>query len=155
MELNSNLISSLMLAFVVVVAVMLIAFYWFTERARRFNLTKTDSPDERPEWLASKIPPETIDATQEDGEGITLYDHDPGERLAAPFAEQIEDIARSMIDSDPELSGVHVDFGTAPDGCLEIWIGDKRYMDIGQLPNEKLRVIIRQAVEKYNQLSGS
>ncbi|MFZ6030055.1 MAG: hypothetical protein ACOYYS_20255 [Chloroflexota bacterium] len=150
MGITGNL-ASLMLVFVVVVIVAAVLFVWLMARARQVDLTSTPSPNEVPEWLATRPPVETIAATQADGEGITLYDHDAGERIASPFAEQIEDIARALIAADPALSSTRIDFGTAPDGTLEIWVGDKRYGEIDALPDERLRAIMHEAVARFSQ----
>jgi len=110
---------------------------------------------ETPGWIRSTIPDETMDATKADKEGITLFDHDPGEDLAAPFAEQIEDILRSQLQADPELRFFDVDFGTAPDGGIEFHFRGVRgetYLEIDQIPEESLREAIKKAIEKYNQL---
>jgi hypothetical protein len=56
-----------------------------------------------------------------------------------------------LIASDPELAGTLVDFGTAPDGTLEIWVNDKRYADSDHVPDERIRVVIQQAVAMYNE----
>jgi hypothetical protein len=96
-------------------------------------------------------PSETVAATQADGEGVTLYDHDAGERVASPFVEQIEDIVRARLGEDPALASLEVDFGTAADGGLEVWVEGERYSDIDQIPNVRLREVVRQAVESWNQ----
>lgn len=75
--------------------------------------------------------------------------HDPGERVAAPFAEQIEDILRAILSADPALAALDVDLGTAPDGGLEIWVNGERHTDIDLIPDERLRQTIRQAIEKW------
>ncbi|HSB02752.1 MAG TPA: hypothetical protein VLE49_19040, partial [Anaerolineales bacterium] len=114
------------------------------------NLTRT--PDgQKPEWMRTTPPPETIAATQVDGEGMTLYDHDMGENEAAPFAEQIEDILRSQLSADPHLRSYEIDLGTGPEGELEIRVGDDRYTSIEQIPDLRLREAITQAVAIYNQ----
>ena len=51
-------------------------------QSRRVNLTKSDKPNEKPEWLRANPPKETMAATLADGEGITPYNYDEGERLA-------------------------------------------------------------------------
>lgn len=143
--------SSLMLTFVVIVAVLVAVIYLLFVRSQRVNLTDTQSPDEKPEWLATTPPPETIAATQANGQGIALFGTDPGERLASPFAEQIEDIAKALIAADPQLADTQIDFGTAPDGRLEIWVGDKRYTDISHLPDERLRALMQQAIDRFKE----
>jgi hypothetical protein len=131
----------------VVVAVVVVFFVL----ARRVNLTRSGSPDQKPEWMRTTPPPETVTATQEDGEGIALYDYDRGERVAAPFAEQIEDILRARLRSDPALAGVDVDLGTAPDGGLEIWVNGERYTDANLLPDGRLRQILQEAIKSWEQ----
>ena len=81
--------------------------------------------------------------------GTRLYDHDPGERVAAPFAEQIEDIIRAHLGADPSLAAMDVDLGTAPDGGLEVWVDGERYTDLNLIPNERVRQVIHQAVESW------
>lgn len=118
-------------------------------RARDVRLT--DSKEDQPEWMRETPPPETRAAMKKDREGMTAtFDHDRGERLAAPFAEQIEDILRARLDEDPSLKGFDVDLGTAPDGGLEIWINGQRYSGIEDLPDERLKQAFRQAVERWN-----
>ncbi len=116
---------------------------------QRVNLTRPGSPDEKPEWLRTAPPEETIASLREDRESIGLYDYDAGERLAAPFAEQIEDMIRARLRADPELAALEIDFGTAPDGGLEIWMDGKCYPGIDQLPDERLRRIFREVIELW------
>ncbi len=144
---NSGIVITLAVAAVIV---MLVIWFLLLRSARRVNLTRT--PDgQKPEWMRTTPPPETIAATQADGEGMALYDRDKGENEAAAFAEQIEDILRAQLSADPDLRSYDVDLGTGPDGGLEIRVGDQRYSDIKQIPNERLRAAIGQAVATYNQ----
>jgi hypothetical protein len=131
----------------VVVAVVVL----FIVLARRVNLTRSGSPDQKPEWMRTTPPPETVAATQEDGRGIALYDYDRGEKVAAPFAEQIEDVLRARLKSDPALAAIDVDLGTAPDGGLEIWVNGERYTDVNLLPDERLRQAFREATREWEQ----
>ncbi len=131
--------------------VALIIFGLLISRSRKIDLDSVPE-GETPDWIRSTIPDETKDATLTDKEGITLFDRDPGEDLAAPFAEQIEDILRSQLQADPELSFFDVDFGTAPDGGIEFHFRGETYLEIDQLPEESLREAIKKAIEKYNQL---
>ena len=131
-----------------VVVAAIIVFFW---RARRLNLTRTKSPDEKPEWMRTTPPAESVAASQADGEGIALYDFDLGEKVAAPFAEQIEDVLRALMAADPSLAAVDVDLGTSSDGGLEIWVEGQRYTNIDLVPNERLRQAIHQAIEQWKQ----
>ncbi|MFZ5879178.1 MAG: hypothetical protein ACOY0R_07400 [Chloroflexota bacterium] len=131
------------------IVVMVVAVGWLFMRANRVNLTGTQE-GEKPEWMRSTPPSETLAATQADGEGITLFDEDSGEKLAAPFAEQIEDILQGLMEADPLLKKFKVDFGTAPDGGLEVWVDGKSYREIKDIPEEPIRAAIQKAIEIYN-----
>ena len=133
-------------AVVVLVAIALLIPVF--RKARDVNLT--EPTDEKPEWMRSTPPAETQAATKADGEGVTLYDHDAGEKLAAPFAEQIEDIVRAKLEADEYLSQFKIDLGTAPDGGLEIWVNDKMYADVKSLPDERLRQAFQEAIEQWD-----
>lgn len=141
--------SSIILIIVVVVIIMLIIWLLLLRSARQVNLTRTPE-GQKPEWMRTAPPPETTAATQADGKGTSLYDHDQGEKLAAPFAEQIEDILRSQMSADPYLKSLDVDFGTGTDGELEITVGDKVYTNIEKIPDARLREAITKAVATYN-----
>jgi hypothetical protein len=132
--------------------VVLVAIYvLFVLQRRRVNLIGSKSPDQKPEWMRTTPPPETMAATRADGQGVALYDHDPGEALAPAFVEQIEDIVHARLSEEPALSGVKVDFGTAPAGELQIWVDGEKYADVCDIPNERVREIIREAVESWGQ----
>jgi len=131
-------------AIVILVSVGLLAFVFM--KSNEVQLTgKTDS---KPEWMHSEPPQETMNATRADGEGITSFDHDAGERLAAPFAEQIEDILRAKLDSDP-FNKFEIDFGSARDGSLEIWVNGKMYASVDEIPDAGLRQAFHEAVKKW------
>jgi hypothetical protein len=143
---NSTII--VILGIVVIVMVVIVGILLRT--SRQVNLTRT--PDgQKPEWMRTTPPAETIAAIQADGKGPALYDYDKGENVAAPFAEQIEDILQAQLRADPSLSSYAVDFGTGPDGGLEIKVGDKSYTSIEQIPDERVRAAIKKAVDTYNQ----
>jgi hypothetical protein len=143
--------NSTIITIIIVLAVIMLVIWGLTVlSARRVNLTRR-ADGQKPNWIRTDPPPQTIAATQADGEGVTLYDHDPGEHVAAPFAEQIEDILRAQMSSDPHLQSYEIDFGTGPDGGLEIIVGDQRYSSLEQIPDERLRAAISQAVATYNQ----
>jgi hypothetical protein len=120
---------------------------WLVNRTRKFDLTPTSN--EKPEWMRTTPPQETIAATTAKGQGVGLYDHEEGEQLASPFAEQIEDILRAELARDPELAALKVDLGTDKDGGLEIWLDGESYSDLNTLPNERLREAVRRASQKW------
>ena len=130
---------------VILVLVGLLALMFM--RANEVNLT--GKTNDKPEWMHSMPPQETIDATLADDEGITSFNYDEGEKLAAPFAEQIEDILRAKLDSDP-FNKFNIDLGTAKDGSLDIWVNGEKYASIDELPDEGLKRAFQNAVNKWN-----
>lgn len=135
----------------VAVLVIVVIYVIFVLQRRRVDLTHAKSPDQKPEWIRTTPPPETVAATQADGEGIGLYGHDAGEGIAAAFVEQIEDIVHARLSEDPALAGIDVDFKTAPGGELEVWVNDKSYTDVKDIPDERLREVVRQAIASWEQ----
>lgn len=131
-------------AVVILISVGLLALMFMKSNEVRL----TGKTEDKPEWMKTTPPQETLAATRADDEGATLYDHDAGERLAAPFAEQIEDILRAKLDSDP-LNKFKIDLGTGKDGSLEIWVNGKAYASVDELPDEGLKKAFREAVEKW------
>jgi len=107
----------------------------------------TDKTEDKPEWMSSTPPKETVAATRADDEGVTLYNHDAGERIAAPFAEQIEDILRAKLESDP-FNKFEIDFGSAKDGSLEIWVNGTMYASMDEIPDAGLKQAFHEAVKK-------
>jgi hypothetical protein len=77
-----------------------------------------------------------------------------GERIASPISEAIEGMVQARMLDDPALEGQKIDFGTADDGTLEIWIDDERYLDVDAIPDENIRTIIQEAVKTYNEGSA-
>jgi hypothetical protein len=129
----------------VLVVVALVVAYVVLVR-RRADFTPPVPPGEKPEWMRTTPPAETNDALREDGEPAALYDHDPGEQVAAPFTEQIEDVLRARLGADPALARFDVDLGTGPGGEIEFWVDGRCYEGIGSIPDERLRGAIREAI---------
>jgi hypothetical protein len=75
---------------------------------------------------------------------------DEGERRATILSEQIEEQVKAILEADGTTMDIKVDFATAMDGSLEIWIDDARFTEIEDIPNEKIRAAIKQAVEDFN-----
>ena len=92
----------------------------------------------------------SAESPQGGNESIATFVHDEGEILAAPFAEQIEDILRAKIKADPALQKYEVDLGTGANQALEIWVDGKPYSSVDDLPDERLKEAFRAAVEKWN-----
>lgn len=127
--------------------VVVIALVLLFRKENKIDLTSPT--DTKPEWMRQNPPVETIDATLADEEGMQVFDHDPGEKLAAPFAEQIEDIVQARLSKHPELSKYNVDFGSAPDGGLEIHVDGQVFTELDTLPDESLKTLIREAIETW------
>jgi len=77
-----------------------------------------------------------------------------GERIASGMAEMVEERVRTILATDPELAAMEVDFGTASDGSLEIWVDGERYEQWESVPSEGLRAAIRRAVADMNRSVG-
>lgn len=127
---------------VLVVIALLIPVF---RKARNVNLTETK--DGKPEWMRTTLPAESQAATESDGQGTALYGHDAGEKLASPFAEQIEDILQAKIKGDAHLSQFEIDLGSDQKGSLEIWVDGNMYSDIDSLPDERLKQAFKEAIE--------
>jgi hypothetical protein len=72
------------------------------------------------------------------------------EEQATIIGEQIEDLVRKRLNAEPSLDGVSVDFGTAPDGGLQIWVDGDLYTEVDQIPDAKIRAAIAEAVAEFN-----
>ena len=131
-------------AIVILISVGLLALMFMKSN----EVQLTGKTEDKPEWMSSTPPKETMAATRADDEGVTLFDHDAGERIASPFAEQIEDILRAKLDSDP-FNKFEIDFGSAKDGSLDIWVNGKMYASVDEIPDEGLKKAFREAVEKW------
>ncbi len=105
----------------------------------------------KPDWMKSAPARGTAPSAPSGGEANPLYDYQKGEKLAAPFAEQVEDIIRARLRAIPALASIQVDLGTFPDGSLEICVDGKSFSNIDQLPDEQLRQVIRGAIQSWDQ----
>jgi len=130
----------------IVIALVMLAMVFM--KSNQVNLT--EKTEGKPEWMHAMPPKETVEATTKDGEGVTLYDHDEGEKVAAPFAEQIEDVLRAKAQSDPYLKTFEIDFGTAADGGLEIWVNGEKFNGVASLPDEQLKQTLLEVVKDWN-----
>jgi len=73
-----------------------------------------------------------------------------GERMASAPAELMQAIVRREMASDPVFAGRSIDFGTAPDGSLEIWVDGQSYAGVDQIPDGHLREMIARAAAEFN-----
>ena len=132
----------------VALIVVIVIFAVMFRESSKVNLT--GNTENKPVWMRETPPAETLGALLREGKKVTAFDFDEGEKLAAPFTEQIEDIFRAKIEADPDLKHYQVDLGSAPDGTLEIWINDKKYTNVNDLPDNKLKQAFRESVVKWN-----
>lgn len=134
--------------FAVALIAIILVFVLLFRKSNTVNLT--GNTEDKPDWLRETPPAETLGALMREGKKVTVFDYDEGEKLAAPFTEQIEDIFRAKIEADPDLNHYQVDLGSAPDGTLEIWVNDQKYSNVNDLPDNKLKQAFRDAVTKWN-----
>jgi len=132
----------------VALIVVIVIFAVMFRESKKVNLT--GNTEDKPTWMRETPPAETLGALLREGKKVTVFDYDEGEKLAAPFTEQIEDIFRAKIEADPDLDHYQVDLGSAPDGTLEIWVNDKKYTNVNDLPDNRLKQAFRDAVVKWN-----
>ncbi len=132
---------------ILVVGVMIAAVALVFKKSKEVNLTAPSA--QKPDWMRETPPAESVAASLADGKGIQVFDNDAGEQLAAPFAEQIEDILREKLAQNPALTNYKVDLGTAADGSLEIWVNDKKFSEVDALPDDGLKQAFFDAVEAW------
>ena len=140
-------ILGLTLVGVALVGIILVFFFLF-RKTNTVNLT--GGMEEKPEWLRETPPAETLGALLREGKKVTVFDYDHGEKVAAPFTEQIEDIFRAKVEANPALKNYQLDLGSAPDGTLEFWVNGEKYASVNELPHEGLKKAFRESVSRWN-----
>jgi hypothetical protein len=65
-------------------------------------------------------------------------------------SEQIEERVKEILAEHGIVHERSVDFGTSSDGSLEMWIDEKVYTDVSQIPDKTIRNAVTQAVEEFN-----
>lgn len=76
--------------------------------------------------------------------------YDQYERPSSIVSEQIEEAARRRLEQFPDLADIVLDFGTMLDGSIDIWVNRKQYNNVDDIPDERIRQAIKQAVEEFN-----
>lgn len=140
--------ASVFVLFGAALIVVIVVFVFLFRKANSVNLT--GNTEDKPAWMRETPPAETLGALLREGKKVTVFDYDEGEKLAAPFTEQIEDIFRAKVEADPDLNHYKVDLGSAPDGTLEIWVNDKKYINVNDLPDNKMKRVFRESVTQWN-----
>ncbi len=91
-----------------------------------------------------ELPPESLEA-------VSDAKIEPNEQAASLVSEQIEQMVKQRLASYPDLADVKLDFATGTDESLVVWVNDQSYSDIDQIPDERIRSAISEAVETFNQ----
>ena len=73
-----------------------------------------------------------------------------GEKAAALVSEQIEEMVKGTLAAHEDLSELDLDFATASDGTLEIWVDGTKYETPESIPDERIREAISSAVRAFN-----
>ncbi len=72
------------------------------------------------------------------------------ERPSSIAAEQIEAKVRQKIETYPELADTVLDFATMGDGTVDIWVNRRQFNDVEDIPDERIRNAIKEAVKEFN-----
>ena len=91
-----------------------------------------------------ELPPESLEA-------VSDAKIEPNEQAASLVSEQIEQMVKQRLASYPDIADVKLDFATGTDESLVVWVNDQSYSDIDQIPDERIRSAISEAVETFNQ----
>ena len=73
----------------------------------------------------------------------------PNEWQASAPSEAIEELVNQAL-VRAGMGDTRVDFATAHDGSLEIWVGDERYRSVDEIPDPRIRQAISEAVAAFN-----
>lgn len=138
---STFLIAVALLVALVVLFVIALVFI----RANQVDIA--GSGPEKPDWVRSTPPTQTLSATRAGEKDFQMFDQQDGERVASPFAEQIEDVLQHLFKNHPELNHYHIDLGSAPDGGLEIWVNGQKFDHIDDLPDDGLRQVFDEAIQ--------
>jgi len=145
---DSSMPGSVLIVGGIAILIVVVLFVFIARKGNTVDLTS--SREEKPEWMIQAPPDATIAATKAEGLGVQAFGQEPGEALASPFAEQIEDIVHAKLAADPALAEYKVDLGTAADGGLEISVNGEKYAAIDAIPDEKLKQLLHDAVEQWD-----
>ncbi|HET7012200.1 MAG TPA: hypothetical protein VFI11_15600 [Anaerolineales bacterium] len=73
----------------------------------------------------------------------------PNEWEASAPSEAIEELVNQAL-VRAGMGNTRVDFATAHDGSLDIWVGDERYRSVDEIPDARIRQAISEAVAAFN-----
>jgi len=72
------------------------------------------------------------------------------ELQASAAAEALQAIVRRHMAADPAFAGQSLDFGTAPDGSVEVWLNGQAYAGVDRIPDPRLRELIARSADEFN-----
>jgi hypothetical protein len=75
---------------------------------------------------------------------------DPGEQEASIISEQIEGMVRRTLLAHPDLADIQLDFATAADETLHIWVNGQEYSAVENIPDARIQGAVREAVAHFN-----
>lgn len=111
--------------------VLLLAIWWAVVRRRTAEIER------------GEVPPGSLAA-------VSPAKFEAGEKSASLASEQIEELVKQRLTSYPDLADVRIDFATGPDEARVIWVNDQSLTDIDQIPDNRIRAAISEAVETFN-----
>lgn len=133
----------------VVFLAALLVLVFMSRKARAIDLDRSEGGLDKPEWVQTTVPHETVSELRSDGDAYRMFDQDPGEEVAAPFAEQIEDIIHVLMKKNPDLASIDLDLGSAEDGSLEIWIDGELHTSVDEISDARIQEIFRSAIARW------
>jgi flagellar biosynthesis/type III secretory pathway M-ring protein FliF/YscJ len=75
---------------------------------------------------------------------------DPGEKVATSISEEIESLVQAELSDLPDLANRKIDFSTAADDSLVIWLDGVAYHNVADIPDDRIRHAIQKAVDSFN-----
>ena len=112
----------------ILLLLLVVLFAWFAYRRGAYAIDLPDS-------TATMIPDAQVEQY---------------ERPSSAVAEQIEAMVRRKLEQYPDLADVVLDFGAMPDGSVDIWVNRRQYDNPEDIPDERIRQAIKEAVEEFN-----
>ena len=70
------------------------------------------------------------------------------------IVEQVDDILQELLESSP-MAETQIRLTEMPNKGVIVWVGNEYYEGINAVPDEDVKRIIRQAVKKWEEVSGS
>ncbi len=74
-----------------------------------------------------------------------------GEFSSSIISEQIEEKVKQILEKQGLSLGDELDFGTASDGSLQIWVSGQAYDELDEIPDSSVRDAVKKAVDEFNQ----